>query len=135
MIRIKLESKGNSIIFKLKLEDKYRENIILKRVLLESKALKKGRYNYEVPLRFFLPIVNNFKKEKIIFDKYSIESYFEFSDCYDEAYYVAMKATPQFMKKWREEGCPVIYKISINKEKKQVKKEIVFKRPVITIER
>jgi hypothetical protein len=32
------------------------------------------------------------------------------------------------MKKWREEGCPNIFKIEINKETLEVKKEIVFKK-------
>ena len=32
------------------------------------------------------------------------------------------------MKKWREEGCPNIYKIEIDKEKCILKKEIAFKK-------
>ena len=136
MIRIKLEKKNNNnIIFKLKISDEYKNEIIFKRALMEARAIKNTRYNYEVPLRFFLPIINNVNKEEIVFDRDSIDSYFEFSDYYDEKYYVSLAATPQFMKKWREEDCPEIYKILINKEEKNVIKQVVFKKPVMKINR
>ena len=32
------------------------------------------------------------------------------------------------MKKWREEGCPNIYKIEIDKEKYTLTKEMAFKK-------
>ena len=136
MIKIKLEKKSNNkIIFKLKISDEYRNEIIFKRALMEAKIIKNSRYNYEVPLRFFLPIINNVNKEEIVFDRYSIDSYFEFSDCYDEKYYVSLVATPQFMKRWRDEECPDIYKVIINKEDKEVIKQIAFKKPAMKIKR
>ena len=37
------------------------------------------------------------------------------------------------MKKWREEGCPDIYKITIDPETLKVKKEIAFKKPRMSL--
>lgn len=136
MIRIKLQkNKNGKIIFKLKIKNKGESNVLFKRALMESKKLKENeRYDYEVPLRFFFPIYKNYNKEKIEIDKHSLISYLEFSDTFDEKYYTELEATPKYMKKWREEGCPNIYKITINKETKELTKEIVFKKPVIKID-
>jgi len=133
MIKVKLEkNKSGKIIFKLKIDDNYKGNILFKRVLMEAKMLKgKSKYNYEVPLRFFIPICNNIDKENLKLDKKSILSYLEFSDCYDENYYTEIEATAKYMKKWREEGCPDIYKITINQDSYNVKKEVAFRRPII----
>ena len=40
-----------------KISDEYRNEIIFKRALMEAKIIKNSRYNYEVPLRFFLLII------------------------------------------------------------------------------
>lgn len=128
MIRAKLEkSKNGKIIFKLKIDDKDKGNVLLKRALIEAKVIK-GRYQYEVPLRFFVPICKNINKERLQLDKKSILSYLEFSDCYDENYYTDIEATPKYMKKWREEGCPNIYRITIDEDDYEIKKEVVFKK-------
>lgn len=133
MIRIKLEqNKRGKIIFKIKVKDNNKQNILLKRALMESKPLK-GNYNYEVPLRFFIPICNNINKENIIIDKKSILSYLEFSDCYDENYYTDVEATPKYMKKWREEGCPDIFRITINLDDFHITKELAFRKNNIVI--
>ena len=101
---------------------------------MESKKLKEGsRYDYEVPLRFFFPIYKNYDKEKIKIDRYSLTSYLEFSDEFDEKYYNEIEATPKYMKKWREEGCPNIYKITIDKETKEIKKDIAFQKTPVVI--
>ena len=133
MIKIKLEkNKSEKIIFKLKIDDNYKGNVLFKRVLMEAKMLKgKSKYNYEVPLRFFIPIFNNIDKENLKLDKKSILSYLEFSDCYDENYYTEIEATAKYMKKWREEGCPDIYKITIDQDSYNVKKEVAFRRPIV----
>ena len=109
MIKIKLEkNKSGKIIFKLKIDDSYKVNVLFKRALMESKIIKgKSTYDYEVPLRFFIPICNNIDKENLKLDKKSILSYLEFSDYYDENYYTEIEATAKYMKKWREEDCPV----------------------------
>lgn len=135
MIKIKLEkNKSGKIIFKLKIYDKNKDNVLFKRALMESKSLKeKARYDYEVPLRFFIPICNNVEKENLKLDKKSILSYFEFSDYYDQNYYTDTEATAKYMKKWREEGCPDIYKISIDEESYEITKEVVFKRNEIKV--
>jgi hypothetical protein len=135
MIKIKLEkNKSGKIIFKLKIDDKDKDNVLFKRALMESKSLKeKARYDYEVPLRFFVPICNNVDKENLKLDKKTILSYLEFSDYYDQNYYTDTEATAKYMKKWREEGCPDIYKISIDEESHEITKEVVFKRNEIKV--
>lgn len=137
MVRMKIEKlKNGNIIFKLKVPEECEKNILFRRAIMESKKIKKSvRYNYEVPLRFFMPIITNYDKDKIVIDKFSIESYLEFSDSFDERYYVSAEPTPSFMKKWREEGCPDIYKIIINKENNSVEKKVAFKKPVMQIKR
>lgn len=136
MTRIKLEkSKNGKIIFKLKITEDDRNNILFKRALMEGKVIKgNSRFNYEVPLRFFMPICKNVDKENLNLDNRSLLSYLEFSDYYDENYYAEVNATPKYMKKWREEGCPDIYKITIDTETYEVKKEVVFKKPSISLE-
>jgi hypothetical protein len=135
MTRAKLEkNKSGKIVFKLKIDDNDKTNILFKRALMESKIIKgKSRYEYEVPLRFFVPICKNVIKENFALDKRSILSYLEFSDYYDENYYTNVEATPQYMKKWREEGCPDIYRITIDKDNYEVKKEVVFKKHKIIV--
>lgn len=135
MIKIKLEkNKSGKIIFKLKIDEKDKYNVLFKRALMESKSLKeKARYDYEVPLRFFIPICNNIDKENLKLDKKSILSYLEFSDYYDQNYYTDTEATAKYMKKWREEGCPDIYKITIDEESYEITKEVVFKRNEIKV--
>jgi len=130
MIKIKLEkNKSGKIVFKLKINDNYKENILFKRALMESKMLKeKSKYDYEVPLRFFIPICNNVNKENLKLDKKSISSYLEFSDSYDQNYYTDVDATAKYMKKWREEGCPDIYRITIDQDNYDIKKEVAFKK-------
>ena len=128
MIKIKIDkNKRGEPIFKLgykELEEK--EVRFLKRAIMEGKEIK-GMFKYEIPLRFFTPIFNNFDKENIKIDRYSKVEYLEFSDFYDERYFYSFEVTPKYMKKWREEGCPNIFKIQIDTETKEIKKEIIFK--------
>lgn len=135
MIKVKLEkNKSGKIIFKLKINDADKGNVLFRRVLMESKTIKgKSTYDYEVPLRFFIPICNNIDKENFKLDKKGILSYLEFSDCYDENYYTDVEATAKYMKKWREEGCPDIYRITIDQDNYDIKKEVVFKKHKIKI--
>ena len=135
MIKIKLEvNKNRKIIFKVKINKNEIENAFFKRAIMEGKELKKDSiYDYEIPLRFFIPICANMDRDELIIDKKSILSYLEFSDCYDEKYYTEVSASAKYMKKWREEGCPDIYNISINPETFQVKKDIAFKKPSMSL--
>jgi hypothetical protein len=137
MVKVKLEkNKSGKIIFKLKIDNSYKENILFKRALMESKIIKgRSRYEYEVPLRFFIPICKNVDKQNLILDKKSILSYLEFSDYYDQNYYTDIEATAKYMKKWREEGCPDIYKITIDKDSYEIKKEVAFKKHKIIIKK
>ncbi|SCK03998.1 Uncharacterised protein [uncultured Clostridium sp.] len=129
MIKVKIDkNKRGEPIFKLgykELEEK--EVRFLKRAIMEGKEIK-GMFKYEIPLRFFTPIFNNFDKENIKIDRYSKVEYLEFSDFYDERYFYSFEVTPKYMKKWREEGCPNIFKIQIDAETKEIKKEIIFKK-------
>lgn len=135
MVKVKLEkNKSGKIIFKLKIDDANKENALFKRALMESKVIKgKSRYNYEVPLRFFIPICKNINKDNLTLDKRSILSYLEFSDSYDQNYYTDIEATAKYMKKWIEEGCPDIYRITINEESYDITKEVAFKKHKIYI--
>lgn len=129
MIRVKIDkNKKGEPIFKLgyKSLDK-KEGTFLRRALMEGKEIS-GMFKYEIPLRFFIPILNNLDKENIKIDRYSKLEYIEFSDYYDEKYFYTFDITPKYMKKWREEGCPNIFKIQIDKETLDIKKEIIFKK-------
>ena len=129
MIKVKIEkNRLNEPIFKLgfkKLNDK--EERFLKRALIEGKQIS-GTYKYEIPLKYFVPIMNNIDKENIKLDRYSKLSFLEFSDDFDEKYFYILEANAKYMKKWREEGCPNIFKIEINKDTLEIKKEIIFKK-------
>ena len=129
MIKVKIEkNRLNEPIFKLgfkKLNDK--EERFLKRSLIEGKEIS-GTYKYEIPLKYFVPIMNNIDKENIKLDRYSKLSFLEFSDDFDEKYFYILEANAKYMKKWREEGCPNIFKIEINKDTLEIKKEIIFKK-------
>lgn len=134
MIRIKLQNDNKkNILFRIKISDKERENIIIKRALFEGKEVK-GNYNYILPLKFFFPIFKNLPKDKVIIDKKSINEYLEFSDEYDEMYYYSMKADAKYMKKWRECNCPNIYIISIDYDKNEINKEIAFQKFNISVD-
>lgn len=129
MIKVKIEkNRLNEPIFKLgfkKLNDK--EERFLKRALIEGKEIS-GTYKYEIPLKYFVPIMNNIDKENVKLDRYSKLSFLEFSDDFDEKYFYVLEANAKYMKKWREEGCPNIFKIEINKDTLEIKKEIIFKK-------
>lgn len=129
MIKVKIEkNRLNEPIFKLgfkKLNDK--EERFLKRALIEGKEIS-GTYKYEIPLKYFVPIMNNIDKENVKLDRYSKLSFLEFSDDFDEKYFYILEANAKYMKKWREEGCPNIFKIEINKDTLEIKKEIIFKK-------
>ena len=129
MIKVKIDkNKRGEPIFKLgykDLDDK--ELRFLKRAIMEGKEIK-GMFKYEIPLRFFIPIFNNIDKDNIKVDRYSKVEFLEFSDFYDEKYFYSFEVTPKYMKKWREEGCPNIFKIQIDKDSMEIKKEIIFKK-------
>ncbi|MBW6410461.1 hypothetical protein [Clostridium weizhouense] len=134
MIKVKLEkNKQNKIIFKLKIKSIDENNLLFKRAIIEGKKIK-GRYNYEIPLRFFVPIFRNINKEELVLDIDSILSYLEFSDFYDEKYYNETEVNINYMKKWREEDCPNIYRVTIDKENYSIKKDVVFKKPIISFD-
>ena len=129
MIKIKIDkNRSNEPIFKLgfkELDEK--ENRFLKRALMDGKEIK-GMYKYEIPLKYLLPIIKNLNKNNIKLDRYSKLAYLEFSDDFDENYYYILEANAKFMRKWREEGCPNIFKVELDRETLDVKKEIIFKK-------
>ena len=128
MIKIKIEEKRNSnFIFKVAITDNdISSDKLLKRLLMEGKKIR-GEYTYEIPLRFLLPILNNYNKDNIDIDKDSIVEFFQFSDVYDEKYYYTARVNDKYMKWWISEQCPPIYKISIDRESKDVNYRIAFK--------
>ncbi|WP_411170569.1 hypothetical protein ACH36K_08870 [Clostridium sp. MB05] len=129
MIKFKIQKgKNEEPIFKIRIKDKELVNYpFLKRAIIEAKEIK-GRYNYQVPLRYFVPLVNNINKESLCIDKDSKLEFFEFWDDFEEKYYASLTATPKFMKLWREEKCPNIFKIKIDMENLTLSKEIAFKK-------
>ena len=134
MIKIKIQkNKNHDPIFKIKIKDEEIEKyIFLKRALIEGKNIK-GNFNYEIPLRFLFPILNNLNKEEISIDKHSELEFLEFYDDFEEKYYASFLATPKFMRLWRKENCPNIFKIKIDKQTLNITKEIAFKRINIKI--
>ncbi|MPQ45113.1 hypothetical protein [Clostridium tarantellae] len=130
MINILLEvNKKGVLIFRANIDKIHKENLIIKRCLFESKIIKSNRkYPYNIPMKFLLPIINNFHKKYIYFDENSISEFLEFSDEYDDKYYYSYKANASYMKKWREEFCPKIYKVIIDKNKISINKNIIFER-------
>ncbi|WP_252229893.1 hypothetical protein [Clostridium sp. ZBS15] len=134
MVIVKLEkNKKRQIIFKIKFTDGEENKLFFKRAIIEGKKIK-GNFDYQVPLRFFIPIVKNINKKDILLDKDSLLCYLEFSDMYDQNYYNEIQATPNYMKRWREEGCPEIYKVTIDKDNCNIEKEIIFNKPKVYFE-
>ncbi|MBE6054748.1 MAG: hypothetical protein E7212_12760 [Clostridium sartagoforme] len=135
MIKIKIQKgKNDNLAFKIKIKDseldKYK---FIKRALIEGKTIK-GNFNYEIPLRFLVPIVNNIDKENIALDKFSQLEFLEFYDEFEEKYYSSLTATPKFMKLWRQEKCPNIFKIKIDPKTLELTKEVAFKKVNIKFE-
>lgn len=130
MININLEcDKRGNILFKAKVDEEHKENIIIKRCLFESRIVKSNKkFPYVIPMKFLLPILNNFNKEHITFNAESLNEFLEFADEYDEKFYYIYKANSTYMNKWIEEGCPKIYKVIINKEDLSVSKNVAFER-------
>ncbi len=134
MVVVKLEkNKKRQIIFKIKFTDGEENKLFFKRAIIEGKKIK-GDFDYQVPLRFFIPIVKNINKKNILLDKDSLLYYLEFSDMYDQNYYNETQATPNYMKKWRDEGCPEIYKVTLDKDNCNIEKEIIFNKPKVYFE-
>lgn len=129
MIKIKIDkNKREQPSFKIHADKEDREKyLFLKRALMEAKSIK-GRYEYEVPLKYFLPIINNLKEEDFSIDEKSIEYYFEFSDEYEGEFFYACKPTAAYMKLWRDQSCPEIFKIIIDFQNKKTDKIIAFRK-------
>ncbi|SHI35335.1 hypothetical protein SAMN02745163_00072 [Clostridium cavendishii DSM 21758] len=130
MIRIRLDNfKNQGMIFKMFVDEETKENRIIKRCLLEAKVLKNAKqYPYNVPMKYLIPIMKNFSSDEIKVDKRSLLEFLEFSDEYDENFYYIHKANANYMKKWREVGCPKIYKVIIDSLTYKISKEVVFER-------
>ncbi|MGL5634408.1 MAG: hypothetical protein ACRDDL_05050 [Sarcina sp.] len=130
MLKLKLENdKAGNIKFKIKFSRDLEENIIIKRAVFEGKKLKRNKdYKYILPNKYIFPIIHNFEKNKLQIDKKSLLSILEFSDEYEEKFYYTNKADSKYMKKWREEGCPTIFRITLDNEKIDINKEIAFER-------
>lgn len=129
MIKLKIEcNKQGNLSLKMSLkEELFKDNIIIKRVMLESKAIK-GRYNYSIPMKFFIPMFNNLEKQYLKIDSKSIVSFLEFSDEYDEEFCYSGEANAKYMRKWRELKCPDIYRINVDLDSMTLNKELAFKK-------
>lgn len=128
MIYISLQNdKRGNLVFKAKIDENLKENKMIKRILMESRFLKKESI-YNIPMKFLLPLLNNFPKKYLKIDEDSLNSFLEFSDEYDENFYYIYKPNSKYMNKWIENGCPKIYKIVINKETLSLSKTVAFER-------
>ncbi|MGL4760314.1 MAG: hypothetical protein ACRC6T_02960 [Sarcina sp.] len=130
MTKFKIESSDTGEVkFRAFISDEMKENRIIKRALFESKIIKSNKvYPYLIPIKYFVPLARNLDLNKFEIDSKCIESFLEFSDEYEENLFYAEKATARYMKKWREEGCPKIYKIKIDKINCKIEKEFAFER-------
>lgn len=129
MIIIKLEqNKKLEPVFYITLQgEEDRNNKLLKRALMES-SKQRNKLVYKVPMRFFVPIFSNIDKDKIQLDCNGLYSFLEFADSFEENIYYSTEATPVYMRKWRSEGCPNIYRISVDPQTLLLSKEVVFKK-------
>lgn len=129
MIKLKIEcNKQGNLNLKMALkEELFKDNLIIKRVILESKGTK-GRFNYSIPMKFFIPMFNNLGKQYINIDSKSIVSFLEFSDEYDGEFYYSGEANAKYMRKWRDLKCPDIYRITIDLTSMTLNKELAFKK-------
>jgi hypothetical protein len=130
MIGIRIEkNKTGALILRAHIKEEFKDNSIIKRCLFDSKRLKgKTIYPYVIPLKYLNTIVNNLDKDMVKIHKNSILSFLEFSDEYDECYYYETEANVKYMKRWREVGCPKIYRVTLDIEKKEIDKSIAFQR-------
>ncbi|HHD2751863.1 TPA: hypothetical protein ACOTG0_000619 [Clostridium perfringens] len=128
MINIKLdEDKRGKVIFRANIDECHKEDRILKRALFESRVVN-NEFKYNIPMKYFWPILNNMDKKILRLSEDSKKEVLEFADEYEEVYYYSFKATPAYMKKWREEGCPQIFKMTINPEDLSIEKKVIFER-------
>ncbi|WP_066872631.1 hypothetical protein [Clostridium mediterraneense] len=130
MLEIKIESDNKGALkFRANVDEKLKDNMIIKRAIFESRTIKSNKkYPYIIPMKFFIPLIRNINNEFIKLDSESVVSFLEFSDEYEEEIYYNEKATAVYMKKWRDEGCPEIFKIIIDRESLDISKEVVFRR-------
>ena len=130
MLEIKIESDNKGALkFRANVDEKLKDNMIIKRAMFESRTIKSNKkYPYIIPMKFFIPLIRNINNEFIKLDSESVVSFLEFSDEYEEEIYYNEKATAVYMKKWRDEGCPEIFKIIIDRESLDISKEVVFRR-------
>lgn len=128
MVNIKLdEDKRGKVIFRANIDECHKEDRILKRALFESRVVN-NEFKYNIPMKYFWPILNNMDKKILSLSEDSKKEVLEFADEYEEVYYYSFKATPAYMKKWREEGCPQIFKMTINPEDLSIEKKVIFER-------
>lgn len=130
MLEIKIESDNKGALkFRANVDEKLKDNMIIKRAIFESRIKKSNKkYPYIIPMKFFIPLIRNISNEFIKLDSESVVSFLEFSDEYEEEIYYNEKATAVYMKKWRDEGCPEIFKIIVDRESLNISKEVVFRR-------
>lgn len=130
MLEIKIESDNKGALkFRANVDEKLKDNMIIKRAIFESRIIKSNKkYPYIIPMKFFIPLIRNISNEFIKLDSESVVSFLEFSDEYEEEIYYNEKATAVYMKKWRDEGCPEIFKIIVDRESLDISKEVVFRR-------
>lgn len=129
MLEFKIECNNLGIInFRANITDDLKDNVMIKRVLFDSKYIASNKkYPYLIPIKYFFPLIKNLSKDLIKIDKESVRYFFEFSDEYEEKFFYAIKANAKYMKKWREQGCPKIFKVTLTNDF-EIKKDIAFEK-------
>lgn len=125
-MKLKVEkNKRGNLFLELTVEEEEKDTFVT-RVILEGKKISDNRYF--IPLKYLYPLFKNIRSGKVILDPSSILEFLEFSDDYEENYYYKEKADASYMKLWRENSCPVIYKYTIDYVDNNVNKQICFQK-------
>lgn len=125
-MKLKVNKNKRGLLFlELYIKEEEKDPFI-KRLILEGKRLDNNKYS--LPLKYLYPLFKNSKDSDIKLETSSIREFLEFSDDYEENYYYKEKADANYMKLWRENSCPYIYKYTIDISNNQIYKQICFQK-------
>jgi hypothetical protein len=119
------KNKRGLLFLELYIKEEEKDTFI-KRLILEGK--KKDKNKYVLPLKYLYPLFKNSKNSDVELEMSSIKEFLEFSDEYEEIYYYKEKADAIYMRLWRENNCPYIYKYTLDVSNNQISKQICFQK-------
>lgn len=125
-MKLKVNKNKRGLLFlELYIKEEEKDTFI-KRLILEGK--KKDKNKYLLPLKYLYPLFKNSKNSDVELEMSSIKEFLEFSDEYEENYYYKEKADAIYMRLWRENNCPYIYKYTLDLSNNQISKQICFQK-------